>query len=627
MKGTLFSADFVKDSNGSLRLLEVNTDTSISVSNLTHLDFSGFVTLLQTNNITRVAVVHKPFIHSGIVAKLSEYLTANAPFVTEFTEYKEKVNRIYPTAVDDAADLFILRLAYDESAIFDSEYCKSNIKTFALFADADQSALIPEFYHSSSLGSYNTITDTVNGANLPDLLVKTTSDSVKGLMKFYKAGSESGDDTIQTRLDNIINSVAAEDNIVQKYHIHADAIAAGSVKSVRTVSILYGSNLDLLHVGQFEETAAFSLPTVNIYDENSYINLIDTKHYYEFATNFIKTDNRVDGILNTHLIVKPDDSEVQIGTIEVGDEVKSYYIGGTDLTEDDFNYPTWEITGSSLPSGSYITSASVIYKNHQQLTDKTLYRIAVSGSADSLYTSPTKSFLVYDSERDASVWKQVKDIVVDTNFLIDHDGSLAKVTESEIQIINEGDFSLVELDVEDTDTFIIAGETPINSFVTHNSPCFVAGTQILMHDGTTKNIEDVVEGDVVFTHNFETGDIDANYVKAVFSKKVDKVAKIVYGNEGNTITCTLDHPLYVREKGWCAVDDALSNSKYTLESPVGKLEVGNELLLKDKVAVSVMSIHIIEEETTVYNLQEVENNNNYFANGVLVHNRAFQPKL
>ena len=625
MKGTFFSADFVKDSSGNLRLLEVNTDTSISTSNLVHLDFSGFVTLLQENSITRVAVIHKPFIHKEIVEKLKEYLTANAPFVTEFTEYKERVNRIYPTAVDDAADLFILRLAYDESAIFDSEYCKSNIKTFALFADAAQSALVPEFYHSSSLGYYDTITDNLNGSNVPDLLVKNTSDSVKGLIKFYKAGSESPDDTAEARLDNIISSVASEDNIIQKYHVHSDAISNGSVTSIRTVSILYGSDLSLLHVGQFEETAAFGLPTVSIYDADTYVNLIDSKHYYEFATNFIKHDTRLDGILNTHLIVKPDDSEVEIGSIAVGDEVKSYYIGGTDLSEDDFNYPTWQISGSTLPSGSYITSASVIYKNSKDLTDKTLYRLAVSGSTDSLYASPTKSFLVYDSVRDASVWKQTKDIVTETNFLIDHDGSLAKVAESEIQIINEDTFSIVELDVEDTDTFIIAGETPINSFVTHNSPCFVAGTLISMGEGDRVPIEDIKEGDMVLTYNLEHNEHRINKVNAVYSKKVDKVAHIIIEEE-KEITCTLDHPLYVKGKGWCSVDNDLSNKLYSIESSVGKLEIGDELLYS-KGSSKVVSIEVIEEETVVYNLQEVEEHNNFFANGILVHNRAFQPKL
>ena len=42
MKGTVFSADFVKDSNGNLRLLELNTDTGFIGQELVNFDFSGF---------------------------------------------------------------------------------------------------------------------------------------------------------------------------------------------------------------------------------------------------------------------------------------------------------------------------------------------------------------------------------------------------------------------------------------------------------------------------------------------------------------------------------------------------------------------------------------------------------
>jgi len=626
MKGTFFSTDFVKDANGNLRLLETNTDTSISANNTSFLDFSSLVTLLQTNNITRVAVIHKPTYHQYIVDELSAQLTANAPFITEFTEHKERTNRIYPSAVEDAADLFILRLAYDESAIFDSIYCKSNLNILKLFADAGEDSKVAEFYHSSSEnGTYNTLTPSLNGANVPDLLVKDATATVSNFIKFYKAGSESADDTVQSRVDSVVNNVATQDNIVLKYHIGTDALANNRITSIRSFSILYGSDLSVINVGNFEETAAFNLPSVSIYDENSYVNLIDSKHYYEFASNFTKATERIDGILNTHLIVKADDSEVEIGSITVGEEVKSYYIGGTDLSEDDFTYPTWEITGSALPSGSYLTSASVIYKNTKAVDDKIVFRLKVSGSTDSLYASPSKSFLVYDSERDASVWKQTQDIVTSTNFLLDYDGSQAKVDEAELMVINEGNFSMVTLDVEDTDTFIIAGDTKINSFVTHNSPCFVAGTQISLSNGDVKNIEDIVSGDSVLTYNSDTDSVEESVVGNVFSRQVDSVVEYTLDN-GTSVKCTIDHPLFVVGKGWCSFDDTLSNKMYTLSQAVGKIEVGDSVKLVDSQS-TVVSATVIEGSVTVYNLQEVENNHNYFANSILAHNRAFKPKL
>lgn len=66
MKGTLFSADFVKDSNGNLRLLELNTDTGIVKNELFHINLTEFANILQTNNITEIDIIYKPIIHSQI---------------------------------------------------------------------------------------------------------------------------------------------------------------------------------------------------------------------------------------------------------------------------------------------------------------------------------------------------------------------------------------------------------------------------------------------------------------------------------------------------------------------------------------------------------------------------------
>ena len=93
MKGTLFSADFIEDASGNLRLLEVNTDTS--VSNFSCFDYSEFISLLQANSITRVTVIHKPLLHEEMVKHLKAALEEKAPFITSFEEVREGPNVIY----------------------------------------------------------------------------------------------------------------------------------------------------------------------------------------------------------------------------------------------------------------------------------------------------------------------------------------------------------------------------------------------------------------------------------------------------------------------------------------------------------------------------------------------------
>ena len=71
MKGTLFSADFVKDSSENLRLLELNTDTAFLTDALSDLDLSGWISVMSDNNITSVDIIYKPVIHRNIHCTLT----------------------------------------------------------------------------------------------------------------------------------------------------------------------------------------------------------------------------------------------------------------------------------------------------------------------------------------------------------------------------------------------------------------------------------------------------------------------------------------------------------------------------------------------------------------------------
>lgn len=619
MKGTLFSADFALGSENDLKLIEINTDTSIAAHNLGFFDYSDFISVLENNNITKVTVIHKPVFHQAIVNHLSSVLTTDAPFITTFTEVHESINSVYPTEVENDEDLFILRMAYDDSSIFDSEYAAGSINLLKLFVDYNESDSVVEFYHSSSVnGEYNTLNFDFNPSNVPDCVTKHTTENK--FSKFYKIGSESESDTDASRWNNFITTQSNEDQIIQKYHTNSDIINENRMCSIRAYSIVYGPNLDLINLAQFKPYCLFELPTENIYNSELYVNEIDMKHYYEYATNVIKLEPSFDGILDTHLVIKSDNTEVEIGDVNVGDELKSYYVAGTNQNETEFSYLDWSVEGMEFPSGSYLTSSAVVYKNSKDLTSKTLCNINVNeDDGDSLFVGQNKSFLVYDSLSNSITWKGAMSIVPNTDYLIDYDGSTAQVTFNNFIVVNEDTFRLIEIDIEDTDTYIIAGSTPVNSFVTHNAPCFVAGTKITMEDGSIKNIEDIVSGDVVSTFDLKENKIVSNIVNNVFSKKVNIIVKYVFEN-GESVKCTIDHPLYVIDKGWASFSEELSNKLYSIEDTVKKIELNDVVKLFNGDA-KIVEIELLHEDVVVYNLQDIENNHNFFANNVLVHNR------
>jgi len=179
MKGTLFSADFVKDSNGNLRLLELNTDTGIVQNELSHINLIEFANILQSNNIVELDIIYKPVIHSQLVSHISNYITDNCEFITSINLHDENVNTIYPSTVPDTENKFVLRLAYDESALFDSQYCKNRLNLYNLFTENNITDYCVAYYHSSSLGVFDTLTKEINDSNIPDATVKDIDELFK----------------------------------------------------------------------------------------------------------------------------------------------------------------------------------------------------------------------------------------------------------------------------------------------------------------------------------------------------------------------------------------------------------------------------------------------------------------
>lgn len=612
MKGTVFSADFVKDSTGNLRLLELNTDTGFIDQELINFDFSGFLTVLSSNNITTLDIIYKPFLHIDFVNKLIDEVNNNLPAIT-INLHDENINSIYPTSVVDAEDKFVLRLAYDETAIFDSVYCKNRLNVYNLFTEDSITDYCVGYYHSSSLGTFDTLTKEVNASNIPDATIKDVYESFNPI-DFYKINVDNG--TIEENWDNFIQSNSNEDTLIEQYHFHSSTLDENNhVTSIRFFAIVYGSNLDILPLHNYKISSIFELPVSVDLEENS--NKLKDYHFYEFATNMFKNDSG--GILSTHEILMSDETWKEISDVEVGNDIRSYSISGSPQSESDLNSLTWNYEGNEFPEGSFLTTSSVVFKDAANLKYNSMMEMVVDN--DSLFSGINKKYLVFDSVTNKSSYKYIAEINAVTDYLYDLNGELIQVDELNFYVSSESGLSFIELDVEDSDTYIINGSTAFNSIVSHNAPCFVAGTKIQMEDGSSKNIEDIVVGDSVVSFDFKINETKVNKVLNIFSKKVDKTIIYEFDN-GGILKATLDHPIFVNGKGWSSYDNLLSNTLYNLDVPIQKIEVGDSVKLIDSNVI-LNKMTLVEEETKVYNLSEIEINHNYFANDVLVHNRCF----
>lgn len=159
------------------------------------------------------------------------------------------------------------------------------------------------------------------------------------------------------------------------------------------------------------------------------------------------------------------------------------------------------------------------------------------------------------------------------------------------------------------------GTTPVSTVSIDNGAepppfkCFIAGTKVLLANGTVKTIEEINIGDVLLGENDSRNEV-LGFLHHPKSKSP------IYGFNGDKPFATEDHPFMTTE-GWKSINpDMTKMSSPNLE--VNKLEVGDTLVTETGL-VKIDSINIgeLEEGGMVYNFI-LGGNHTYYANGYLV---------
>jgi len=594
MKGTFFSADFIKDNSGNLRLLELNTDTAVLDGAINQLNYSAIETLISESSIDEVHVIYKTF-QENFVTEFSSRISQNTSASVNLIHEDEST--IYPTTIEDADNKFILRMAYDESAIFDSTYCKNSINPLSLFTSASFGQYVAEYYVSSSEYFYNGLNTTLNSANMPDVIVKPTNNVPSQPNDFYKIGSSSLD--LNTRWATFTSSFEADNLIINFYNDTNDTKA----KSYRSFNIIYGSNLDIIALGDYEIEALFEKPTSLAYDDTLIQNKANIKHYYEITTNYPKFSSwgSWNGIFEDEQILKSDNTLVAIPSASVGDSFKSYFISGSPNTDVPYEFMQWSYPGNELPSGSYATSSILINNIQQPISYNTTVKTTI-GTDNSFRASGASHVLIYDSGSDAIRYEEICNLETGSQYMFDTTGSIIPITDVTFEIL-DGEYHQYIIDMESTDTFFINTGLGIK-IVTHN--CFPAGTEITLSDGKVKLIEDLTTEDVLLTYNETTKEYSSGSIGNIQKRKERLLIHLI--TEAGDVKSTALHQFFVKEKGWVKCQDIL---------------VGDTLVHEDGSEVLITDRNDLVGDFEVYHIIDVKNNHTYFANGFLVHNSKF----
>ena len=92
-------------------------------------------------------------------------------------------------------------------------------------------------------------------------------------------------------------------------------------------------------------------------------------------------------------------------------------------------------------------------------------------------------------------------------------------------------------------------------------------------------------------------------------------------NNGESLTCTFDHPIYVNDLELASYKPEWTKGRYNIGRDVKKIKLGDEVYLLDSGKLTIDQIEILSTKPIKTYVLSVEHNSNFFANNILVHNK------
>lgn len=140
--------------------------------------------------------------------------------------------------------------------------------------------------------------------------------------------------------------------------------------------------------------------------------------------------------------------------------------------------------------------------------------------------------------------------------------------------------------------------------------CFAAGTRVWTPRGAVA-IEQLSPGTEVYSWDLEVQALVSVTVDSLKIKPADEVLEVTFA-DGLTLRVTTTHPFY--------------EAKTRQYQKIGELKVGDEVLFFDladrkKKILKIVRVNKIQGSFATYNLTVSGKNKNFFAEGVLVHNK------
>lgn len=147
--------------------------------------------------------------------------------------------------------------------------------------------------------------------------------------------------------------------------------------------------------------------------------------------------------------------------------------------------------------------------------------------------------------------------------------------------------------------------------------CFIAGTKVLMSDGSMKNIEDIKVGESVKGMSSDNVVLELDHTILANRR--------LYSINGGNYFVTAEHPFMTKD-GWKSINPKATLKEnhiaFSEEDSIGMLDVGDILITSgDEIEIESISLKSGDPQMPLYNFA-LSGDHTYSADGYLVHNKC-----
>ena len=344
MRTVLLGTDFMYDSAGALRPIEINTSVGWNghdklESNAEALDLTALVDFINERNFTKVEYI-------GNINAFFDQLTGSVTVPCEM--HVLKATAITIPNIEDTDDVLIIRSAYDTTALIDDLYCKDKVNFLNLIK---ASTFGHEFAYLDAdktlVNNITTITD--NGVH-PNFLVKAILPSYDKEVypKLYRI-------TTQEELDNLAASLT-EEYFLMPYYYSDKNIQENHITVIRSLNILFPPDLESISIGAYHKICENS-----VYGNAEYEN---TELKQEFREQYLTGTERVfkPKLDDTDLVEMADGTFKTAAELQVGDLLKTIDVPNPFDVDNANDLANYKITYDELVAGTTYSTNAITYK-------------------------------------------------------------------------------------------------------------------------------------------------------------------------------------------------------------------------------------------------------------------------